>query len=59
MLLISGIILIGLALALFIYSLPRNGRPARFVGSAWEPYIVILIIGGLGLGVLIAVKGAI
>jgi hypothetical protein len=59
MLLISGIVLIGLAVALFLYSLPRNGRPARFVGSAWEPYIVILIVGGLGLGLLIAVKGVI
>jgi hypothetical protein len=59
MLLVSGTVLIGLAVALFVYSLPRNGRPARFVGSAWEPYIVILIVGGLGLGMLIAIKGAI
>jgi hypothetical protein len=57
MLLVSGIVMIGLA-GLFAYSLPRDGNPARFVGSAGEPYIVILIIGGLALGVLIAVTGA-
>jgi hypothetical protein len=59
MLLVSGIALIGLAVARFFYSLPRDGKPARFVGSAWEPYIVICVIGGLALGVLIAVTGAI
>jgi hypothetical protein len=58
MLLVSGIVLIGLAVALFVYSLPRDGKPAKFVGSAWEPYIVILIVGGLALGMLIAVTGA-
>jgi hypothetical protein len=58
MLLVSGIVLIGLAVALFVYSLPRDGKPAKFVGSAWEPYIVILIIGGLALGMLIALTGA-
>ena len=58
MLLVSGIVLIGLAVALFVYSLPRDGKLAKFVGSPWEPYIVILILCGLALGVLIAVAGA-
>jgi hypothetical protein len=59
MLLISGIVLIALVVALFVYSLPRKGKPAGFVGTPWEPYIAILLISGLGLGVLVTVSGVI
>jgi hypothetical protein len=54
---IAGIVLIALAGALFVYSMPRDGKVALFVGTQWEPYVTILIIACLGVGVLIAVSG--
>ena len=53
--------LIGLAifvvtLFLFWRTLPKNGKPHRLVGTEWEPYFVILFVGGAALGIgLVAV----
>ncbi|HSL80577.1 MAG TPA: hypothetical protein VK877_13055 [Pseudolabrys sp.] len=58
-LLLAGVISLFLACGLFVYSLPRGGKFAWFVGSQWEPYITILIVSGFVLGVLFAVTGAI
>jgi hypothetical protein len=51
---VTGIILIILSVGLFAYAIPRRGRVAGFVGSAWEPYAAIFIIAGFVLGILIA-----
>jgi hypothetical protein len=59
MVLIAGIVSVLLAGGLLTYSLPRRGKVAWFVGSQWEPYITILIVAGLALGVLFAVTGTI
>jgi hypothetical protein len=37
-------------LLLFWRVLPRNGKVHRIVGTQWEPYLAILFVGGVGLG---------
>ena len=46
--LIAGIVLVLLSLGAFVYSLPRHGKTARFVGTEWEGYVVVMMIGVLG-----------
>lgn len=57
MALISGIALMVLALAVFIYSMPRGGKTARFVGTEWEGYAVTTMIGILGIGFILSIVG--
>ncbi len=59
MTLIFGLVLVVLATAAFIYSLPRGGRPARFVGTEWEGYVVVGLIGAIGIGLIMTLSGAI
>jgi hypothetical protein len=59
MILATGIVLLLGAAACFIYSLPRGGKTARFVGGEWEGYAVVAMIGGMGIGILLIVTGAI
>ena len=40
-------------------TVPRGGRSAWYVGSEWEGYVVVIIIGCFGLGLMMAVKGLI
>ena len=47
------------ALAAFVYSLPRRGKTARFVGTQSEGYVVVGMICLGGLGLLLAITGAI
>ena len=57
MTLFFGVALIALALAAFIYSLPRGGRTAPYVGTEWEGYVVAGLIGTLGIGFLLSLVG--
>jgi hypothetical protein len=41
-------VLVLLAVAAFVYSPPRQGKIARFVGTEWQGYAVVLMIGVLG-----------
>lgn len=59
MTLIFGLVLIALAAGAFVYSLPRGGRTARFVGTKWEGYAVVVLIGAVGIGIIMAITGAI
>ncbi len=59
MVLIVGAVLIAAAVVGFMYSLPRGGTVAPFVGTAWEPYVVVLIVGGLCFGIVMTINGVI
>jgi hypothetical protein len=50
---IAALVLIALGFMLLFYSLPRNGKPVCYVGTQWEPYVTILIIGSVGFGVVL------
>ena len=39
-------------------SLPRHGKTARFVGTEWEGYVVVMMIGFLGIGVVLVFHSA-
>ena len=54
---IIGLSFVGLAVTTFIYSLPRGGRVARFVGTEWEAYAVVMMISLLAVGVVMTVVG--
>ena len=58
MTLFFGVALIALALAAFIYSLPRGGKTARFVGTEWEGYVVTTMIGAAGIGFILSLTSA-
>lgn len=53
--LIAGIVLMALAGLTFFYCLPRGGRTARFVGTEWEAYCVVAMIGTFGIGAILLV----
>ena len=55
--LIAGIAMMVAAFAAFYSSLPREGKMARFVGSQWEGYIVVAMIGTFAVGAILAVHG--
>jgi hypothetical protein len=55
--LISGLVLTAITLLGFVYSLPRKGKHAWFVGSEWEGYVVVLMVGGFGLGAVLIILG--
>jgi hypothetical protein len=56
MTLISGLALMLVAIAAFYYSLPRKGKAAWFVGTQWEGYVVVIMIGALGVGLMLALS---
>ena len=53
MALISGIVLVALAVVAFFFSLPRAGKTARFVGTQWEPYVVVGILCAFAVGFML------
>jgi hypothetical protein len=55
---IVGIAIMALAIVAFFYSLPRAGKLAPFVGSEWEAYVVVAMLGGFAGGLLLAITGA-
>ena len=57
MALFFGVALIALAFAAFVYSLPRGGKTARFVGTEWEGYVVTTMIGAVGIGFMLSLVG--
>jgi hypothetical protein len=59
MILAMGIVLMLGAAACFVYSLPRDGKTARFVGGEWEGYAVVAMIGGVGIGILLIITATI
>jgi len=44
-----GILLV--TIFLFWRALPRNGKTHFLVGTQWEPYFVIVFVGGTALGI--------
>jgi hypothetical protein len=48
-----------LGVTAFIYSLPRGGKLAPFVGTNWEPYAVVTMISLLALGLILALVGTV
>ena len=59
MFLAAGIAMAVLGLSAFVYSLPRGGKVAPFVGSQWEGYVVVLIIGFFAVGLILSLLGTI
>jgi len=59
MTMLVGAVLLAASLAVYVYSLPRGGRTARFVGSPWEGYIVVGLVCLLGLGLLLTITGTV
>ena len=54
---IIGIILFVVAVAAFYYSLPREGKVARFVGTQSEGYVVVVMLAAGAMGTILAVSG--
>ena len=46
-----GAAILAVTLFLFWRVLPRNGKLHPLVGTEWEPYFVILFVGGTALGI--------
>ena len=57
MTIILGLACAALGLTAFIYSLPRGGRHARFVGTEWEAYAVVAMISLLTVGIVMTLVG--
>jgi hypothetical protein len=47
-----------LALVAFVFSLPRRGKTARFVGTHWEGYAVVAMLCTFGVGLMFVLSGA-
>ena len=54
---IIGLVFVVMAVAAFVYSLPRGDRRAIFVGTEWEAYAVVAMIGLLAAGLVMTVVG--
>ena len=59
MTLIIGIVLVIGTVAAFIFSLPRGGKTAWFVGKEWEGYVVVFILCVFGLGLTLVASGGV
>jgi hypothetical protein len=59
MTMLVGAVILAASLAIYVYSLPRGGRTARFVGSPLEGYIVVGLVCLLGLGLLLTITGSV
>jgi hypothetical protein len=46
-----GLGILAVTLLLFWRTLPRNGKTHALVGTEWEPYFVIVFVGGAALGI--------
>ena len=56
MTIIFGIVLMVVAALAFVNSLPRAGKLARFVGTPWEPYAVVMMIVTFGAGAILMIS---
>ena len=59
MTLLVGAVLLAASLAVFVSSLPRGGRTAKFVGGHFEGYVVVGLVVLMGLGLLFTITGAV
>jgi hypothetical protein len=59
MTLLVGAVLLAASLAVFVISLPRGGRTAKFVGGPFEGYVVVGLVVLMGLGLLFTITGAV
>lgn len=55
--LVIGILLLVGAIVAFRLSLPKNGKPRRFVGTQLESPVVIAILMAAGIGLLMTILG--
>lgn len=55
--LVIGILLLVGAIVAFRFSLPKNGKPRRFVGTQLESPVVIAILIAAGMGLLMTIMG--
>jgi hypothetical protein len=58
-LLLGGCVVLAAMGAASVAALPRQGRPARFVGTWIEPYVALALVSGLAAGVTMMLSGAI
>jgi hypothetical protein len=42
--LLLSIAVLGASVFLFRIALPRDGKPRWFIGTVWEPYIVVALV---------------
>ena len=54
---VIGIVITIVAAVAIVWSLPRAGRTAWYVGSAWEGYVVVAMVGAFGIGIAMTVGG--
>ena len=54
---VIGIVITIAAALAFVWSLPRAGRTAWYVGSEWEGYVVVALVGAFGLGIVLTISG--
>ena len=57
MTLFLGVFVTAASLAVFLYSMPRGGKTARFVGSPLEGYIVVALVVLFGFGLVLTASG--
>jgi hypothetical protein len=53
---IIGVVFVVLAVAAFIFSLPRGSRVAPFVGTAWEGYAAVMMISLFAVGLVMIIS---
>jgi hypothetical protein len=58
-LLLAGVAVLAATVVLFIWMLPRGGRPHRFVNTEFEPYIGVAFTAAVALGFTMALSGLI
>ena len=56
-LMIVGVIVFAVTIAAFIYSMPRDGKTHRYVGTELEPYVAVLFTAGAALGFTAVLSG--
>jgi hypothetical protein len=57
MTIIIGLACAVLAVTAFIFSVPRGGKVAPFVGTEWEAYVVVMMICLLATGLILTIVG--
>lgn len=56
-LMLSGVVVLGLTVAVFIALMPRGGKLHRFADTEWEPYVSVAICSGTALGLTMTLSG--
>ena len=58
-LLVSGVAILVIGFALFLYCLPRGGKTHRLVGTEFEPYVAVAFCAGTALSLTMIFSGLI